>query len=74
MIKSGKKLIRVSDNGCGMGKEDAALSFMKHATSKIAKIEDIETIRTMGFRGEALSSISAVAKVEIITKTREYTI
>ena len=71
VIKSGKKLIRVTDNGCGMGKEDAALSFMKHATSKIGKIDDLETVRTMGFRGEALSSISAVAKVEIITKTRE---
>ncbi len=71
VIKSGKKLIRVFDNGCGMTKEDAALSFMKHATSKIKNIEDIETVRTMGFRGEALSSICAVAKVEIITKTRE---
>ncbi len=70
-VKSGKKLIRVTDNGCGMSKDDAGLSFMKHATSKIAKIEDIENVRTMGFRGEALSSISAVAKVEIITKTRD---
>ncbi len=71
VVKSGKKLIRVIDNGCGMGKDDAELSFMKHATSKIKNIEDIETVRTMGFRGEALSSICAVAKVEIITKTRE---
>jgi DNA mismatch repair protein MutL len=71
VIRSGKKLIRVIDNGCGMGKEDAALSFMKHATSKIGNIEDLETVRTMGFRGEALSSISAVAKVEIVTKTKE---
>lgn len=71
VTKAGKKLIRVTDNGCGMSKEDAGLSFMKHATSKIAKIEDIETVRTMGFRGEALSSISAVARVEIITKTKD---
>lgn len=71
VIKSGKKLIRVADNGCGMSKEDAALSFLKHATSKISKIEDIENVRTMGFRGEALSSISVVARVEIITKTME---
>jgi DNA mismatch repair protein MutL len=71
VIKAGKKLIRVIDTGCGMSKEDVALSFVKHATSKISKIEDLEIARTMGFRGEALSSISAVAKVEIITKTSE---
>ena len=71
VTKSGKGLIRVTDNGCGMSREDAALSFVKHATSKIRNIEDIETIRTMGFRGEALSSISAIANVEIITKTKE---
>lgn len=70
VIKAGKKLIRVTDNGCGMSKDDASLSFRKHATSKISRIEDIETVTTMGFRGEALSSIAAVAKVEIITKTR----
>ena len=71
VTKSGKNSIRVTDNGCGMSKEDAALSFVKHATSKISTIEDIETVRTMGFRGEALSSISAVANVEIITKTKD---
>lgn len=71
VIKAGKKQIRVIDNGCGMGKEDAALSFVKHATSKISGIKDLEAVRTMGFRGEALSSICAVAKVEIVTKTRE---
>ncbi len=71
VVKSGKKQIRVTDNGCGMSKEDATLSFVKHATSKIKIMEDIESVRTMGFRGEALSSISAVAKVEIITKTRK---
>lgn len=69
--RGGKKLIRVIDNGCGMGKEDAALSFVKHSTSKIGSIEDIEDVATMGFRGEALSSITAIAKVEIITKTNE---
>jgi len=71
VIQGGKKLIRVIDNGCGMGKEDAALSFVKHSTSKISRIEDIEDVATMGFRGEALSSITAVAKVEIVTKTKE---
>ncbi len=71
VTKAGKKLIRITDNGCGMSKEDAELSFMKHATSKISSIEDVEAVRTMGFRGEALSSICAVARVEIITKTRD---
>ncbi len=71
VIKSGKKLIRVSDNGCGMSREDASLSFIKHSTSKINGIDDLESVITMGFRGEALSSITAVAKVEIITKTRD---
>jgi len=63
--------IRITDNGCGMSKDDAALSYVKHATSKIKNIEDIETVRTMGFRGEALSSICAIANVEIITKTKD---
>ncbi|MCX9012016.1 MAG: DNA mismatch repair endonuclease MutL [Candidatus Methanoperedens sp.] len=71
VMQGGKKLIRVTDNGCGMGKEDAALSFVKHSTSKVSSIEDIEDVATMGFRGEALSSIAAVAKVEIVTKTKE---
>jgi DNA mismatch repair protein MutL len=71
ITKSGKGSIRITDNGCGMSKDDAALSYIKHATSKIRKIEDIENVRTMGFRGEALSSISAIANVEIITKTKD---
>ncbi|SNQ62467.1 DNA mismatch repair endonuclease MutL [Candidatus Methanoperedens nitratireducens] len=71
VIQGGKKLIRIIDNGCGMSKEDAALSFVKHSTSKISRSEDIENVVTMGFRGEALSSITAVAKVEIITKTKD---
>jgi DNA mismatch repair protein MutL len=66
-----KGSIRITDNGCGMSKDDAALSYIKHATSKIKNIEDIETVRTMGFRGEALSSICAIANVEIITKTKD---
>jgi DNA mismatch repair protein MutL len=70
VTKSGKGSIRVTDNGCGMSRDDAALSYVKHATSKIRKIDDIETVRTMGFRGEALSSISAIATVEITTKTK----
>jgi DNA mismatch repair protein MutL len=66
-----KGSIRITDNGCGMSKDDVALSYLKHATSKINNIEDIETVRTMGFRGEALSSICAIANVEIITKTKD---
>jgi DNA mismatch repair protein MutL len=66
-----KSTIRITDNGCGMSKDDVALSYIKHATSKIKTIEDIETVRTMGFRGEALSSICAIANVEIITKTKD---
>ncbi len=69
--KGGKKFIRVTDNGCGMSREDASLSFVQHSTSKIRKIEDLDNVLTMGFRGEALSSICAVAKVELVTKTKE---
>jgi len=69
--KGGKRSILVRDNGCGMSREDALLSYKKHATSKIMFIEDLDTISTMGFRGEALSSITAVAKVEILTRQQE---
>jgi DNA mismatch repair protein MutL len=65
---AGKELIRVIDNGKGMSVTDARLCFERHATSKIKKIEDLFTIRTMGFRGEALASIAAVAQVELRTK------
>ena len=65
---AGSELIQVIDNGCGMGPEDAIDSFRRHATSKIRSIEDLERIQTLGFRGEALASISAVAQVEMKTK------
>ena len=65
----GRTLIQVSDNGCGMSDTDARLCFERHATSKIRKAEDLFAIRTMGFRGEALASIAAVARVELKTKT-----
>jgi DNA mismatch repair protein MutL len=65
---SGIKSIRVTDNGCGMSNEDVSIAFIKHATSKISNASDIEHVKTLGFRGEALSSITAIAKVEIITK------
>jgi DNA mismatch repair protein MutL len=65
---AGKTLIQVIDNGCGMSETDARLSFERHATSKIRKTEDLFAIRTMGFRGEALASIAAVAQVEMRTR------
>ncbi len=70
MIKrAGKSLIRVCDNGTGMSEEDALLCIQKHATSKIFTYNDLESISTLGFRGEALSSVSAVAQLEIKTQT-----
>jgi DNA mismatch repair protein MutL len=66
---SGKNLIQVTDDGSGMNEEDAVMCFQRHSTSKISTAEDLESIRTLGFRGEALASISAVAQVELQTKT-----
>lgn len=68
---AGKALIMVIDNGCGMSETDARLCFERHATSKISKAEDLFSIRTMGFRGEALASIAAVAQVELKTCRKE---
>lgn len=65
---AGKTLIQVIDNGCGMSETDARMSFERHATSKIRKADDLFAIRTMGFRGEALASIAAIAQVELKTK------
>lgn len=64
----GIELIRVTDNGCGIMKEDLPNAFLRHATSKIHTAEDLCSVRSMGFRGEALGSIAAVAKVELISK------
>lgn len=69
--KAGKNLIQVCDDGSGMTEEDAILSVHKHATSKIVAFEDLESIKTLGFRGEALSSMAAVAQLEIRTETKE---
>lgn len=71
VTEAGKSLIQVIDNGKGMSETDARLSFERHATSKIRKIEDLFQIATMGFRGEALASIAAVAQVEIKTRRAE---
>ncbi len=69
--QAGKSLIQVCDNGSGMTEEEAVLSIRKHATSKITSIEDLESINTLGFRGEALSSIAAVCQLEIKTETAD---
>lgn len=66
--KAGKQLIQVCDNGSGMSESDAELCIQKHATSKISSYDDLEAIRTLGFRGEALSSIAAVSQIEIRTE------
>ena len=68
---AGRTMITVIDNGCGMSETDARLCFERHATSKITKAEDLFAIRTMGFRGEALASIAAVAQVELMTRRKE---
>lgn len=67
----GISFIRVTDNGSGIPKDQVKKAFLRHATSKIAGVEDLDRISSLGFRGEALSSISAVAMVELITKTKE---
>ena len=66
--EGGISFIRVTDNGCGIAKEDLEPAFLRHATSKIQSAEDLNSISSLGFRGEALSSISAVSQVEMITK------
>ena len=68
---AGRTLIQVTDNGCGMSPDEAVLCFERHATSKIASVEDLSDIRTFGFRGEALASIAAVS--EVVLKTRRET-
>lgn len=68
---SGKQLIQVIDDGTGMNKSDARMCFEKHATSKIAHTDDLFKIQTMGFRGEAMASIAAVAQVEMETRLDE---
>ena len=65
----GTSLIRITDNGCGIEKSEVPMAFLRHATSKIRKAEDLSSVLSLGFRGEALASIAAVSRVELITKT-----
>lgn len=67
--EGGISFIRVTDNGCGIEKDEIPLAFLRHSTSKIQSVEDLFIVSSLGFRGEALSSIAAVGQVELITKT-----
>ncbi|MBO4679418.1 MAG: ATP-binding protein, partial [Lachnospiraceae bacterium] len=67
----GSELIRVTDNGSGIERDECPKAFLRHATSKLTTIDDLETLVSLGFRGEALSSISAVSKTEMITKVAD---
>ena len=67
----GHNRIRVRDNGCGMSRDEALLAFERHATSKVTSIDDLNTLTTMGFRGEALASIAAVSKIKLTTRSKE---
>ncbi len=69
--EGGISFIRITDNGCGIPKEEVALAFLRHSTSKIRTVEDLSTVASLGFRGEALSSIAAISMVELITKTKD---
>jgi DNA mismatch repair protein MutL len=68
----GKTYIRVTDNGCGIDREDVKKAFISHATTKITNVEDRDAISTLGFRGEALASVCAVSRVELLTATPDF--
>ena len=70
VVDAGRTIIQVIDDGCGMSETDARLAFERHATSKIKKADDLFSLKTMGFRGEALASIAAVAQIELKTRLK----
>ena len=74
IARGGMALIRVTDDGCGIPADQAATAFLRHATSKISDERDLEAIGTLGFRGEALAAISAVSRVELLTRTQDETL
>lgn len=69
--EGGVSFIRITDNGCGIEEKELSLAFKRHSTSKIKSVEDLMTVKSLGFRGEALASIAAVSQVELVTKTRD---
>ena len=69
MRDGGMTFLRVTDNGCGMEPQDAKTAFLRHATSKLRRAEDLGAISTMGFRGEALAAIASVSRIDLMTKT-----
>jgi len=71
ITNGGLESIVIADNGCGIAKNEIKLAFVPHATSKLTEIEDLNTLSTMGFRGEALATISAVSRVSIVSKTKD---
>ena len=71
IVKGGVRLLRVTDDGCGMSNEDAVIAIRRHATSKLRSAEDLSAIMTLGFRGEALAAITAISEFRILTKRRE---